>query len=154
MLKIEPFAEWLAQHTPAVIYIGIRADEPEREGGDYMDIPDVQQRFPLREWGWGVREVWAYLDERGVSIPTRTDCKLCFFQRLTEWHTLWRTDPEGWAEGERLESLTGHTFRSPGRDSWPAGMAELRARFEAGDAPKGALQPDLFAELKCRVCRM
>jgi len=154
MLKIAPYAAWLAQHTPCTSYVGIRADEPERVGGDYSDVPDVTMRFPLREWGWTVKDVWSYLDEKGISIPARTDCKLCFFQRIGEWHTLWRTDPEGWAEGERLEALTGHTFRSAGRDTWPAGMADLRARFETGDAPKGALQPDLFEDLKCRVCRI
>ena len=107
MLKIEPYAAWLAQHVPAVSYVGIRADEPAREGGDYRDIPDVQMRFPMREWGWTVRDVWTYLEARGVSIPARTDCKLCFFQRLPEWFEFWKTDPEGWAEGEAREAATG-----------------------------------------------
>ncbi len=154
MLKIAPYAAWLAQHTPCTSYVGIRADEPEREGGDYSDVPDVTMRFPLREWGWGVKEVWAYLDENGICIPARTDCKLCFYQRIGEWYTFWRTDPQGWAEGESLEAMTGHTFRSAGRDTWPASMADLRARFETGDAPKGALEQDLFGDLKCRVCRI
>lgn len=153
-LKIEPYAAWLAQSAPCVSYVGLRADEPAREGGDYSDVPGVTARYPLREWGWTVREVWAYLDARGVSIPARTDCQLCFFQRLGEWYTLWRDHPEAWAEGERIEAVTGHTFRSPGRDSWPAALKDLRARFEAGDAPRGAHQRDLFAELKCRVCRI
>lgn len=154
MLKIEPFAAWLLQHSPATAYVGLRADEPEREGGDYLDVPDVTMRYPMREWGWTVRDVWAYLDSKGITIPARTDCKLCFFQRLTEWHELWRTDPEGWAVGERIEAETGHTFRSDGRDSWPAGMKGLREAFEQGNTPAGANQPDLFAALKCRVCRI
>lgn len=153
-LKIEPYAAWLSQHTPAVSYVGLRADEAEREGGDYSDVPGVVMRYPLREWGWTRSDVFAYLDRRGVQIPDRTDCRLCFFQRIGEWHRLWTDDPEAWAEGEALEALTGHTFRSPGRDTWPASMAELRARFETGDAPRGALQRDLFADLKCRVCRI
>lgn len=154
MLKIAPYAAWLQQHAPCTSYVGLRADEDEREGGDYADVPGVTMRFPMREWGWTVRDVWAYLDARGVTIPERTDCKLCFFQKLGEWHTLWRDDPAGWAEGEQLEAETGHTFRSPGRDSWPAAMKDLRAEFERGNAPKGALQRDLFADLKCRVCRI
>jgi 3'-phosphoadenosine 5'-phosphosulfate sulfotransferase (PAPS reductase)/FAD synthetase len=153
-LKIEPYAKWLATQAPAVSYVGLRADEPEREGGDYADVEGVTMRFPLREWGWTQRDVWTYLDERGVSIPARTDCNLCFFQRLGEWYALWRDEPAAWAEGERLEAETGHTFRSAGRDSWPAGMKELRAEFERGNAPKGSQERDLFADLKCRACRL
>jgi 3'-phosphoadenosine 5'-phosphosulfate sulfotransferase (PAPS reductase)/FAD synthetase len=153
-LKIEPYAAWLSQNAPCTSYVGLRADEEEREGGDYSKVPGVTPRFPLREWGWGLRQVWDYLDERGVSVPARTDCKLCFFQRIGEWYTFWRDDKAGWAEGEQLEEQIGHTFRSAGRDSWPASMKELRLRFESGDAPKGALERDLFADLKCRVCRI
>ena len=154
ILKIAPYAAYLAQQAPCVSYVGLRADEEARAGGDYADVPGVTIRYPLREWGWRLRDVWAYLDARGVTIPPRTDCRLCFFQRIGEWYELWRTDPIAWAEGERLEAETGHTFRSPGRDRWPAAMVDLRARFAAGDAPKGALERDLFADLKCRVCRI
>lgn len=154
MLKIEPFAAWLMQHQPATAYVGLRADEAEREGGDYLDVPNVTMRYPMREWGWKIGDVLRYLDERGVSIPTRTDCQLCFFQRLTEWHALWRDQPEAWANGEQIEATIGATFRSPGRDTWPAGLKDLRTEFERGNVPKGANQPDLFADLKCRVCRI
>lgn len=53
---------------------GIRADEEEREGGDYSKIDGIEMRFPLREWGWGIREVLNYLEQKGVVIPERTDC--------------------------------------------------------------------------------
>jgi 3'-phosphoadenosine 5'-phosphosulfate sulfotransferase (PAPS reductase)/FAD synthetase len=152
-LKIAPFAAWLAQHTPATAYIGLRADEPEREGGDYVDVAQVVRRCPLREWGWKVADVWGYLEVRGVTIPERTDCELCFFQRLGEWYRLWETNPTKFARGEAIEATRGATFRSPGRDAWPAALKDLRAEFERGNVPKNALQRDLFAELKCRVCR-
>lgn len=80
-LKIEPYAAWLAQHAPAVSYVGLRADEEAREGGDYKDVPNVEMRFPMREWGWNEPDVWAFLAQRCVTIPKRTDCKLCFWQR-------------------------------------------------------------------------
>ena len=79
-----------------------------------------------------------YLNRRDVEIPDRTDCALCFYQRLGEWWDLWRFYPELYAEGERLEAEMEHTFRSDGRDTWPAGLAELRKRFEAGEVPRGA----------------
>lgn len=154
MLKIDPYAAWLVQHAPAVSYVGLRADEPEREGGDYTGVPDVTMRYPMREWGWALADVWAYLDAKGITIPTRTDCQLCFFQRLDEWYALWRDHPDEWAKGETHEATIGATFRSPGRDTWPGALKDLRAEFERGNMPPKAGQPDLFEALKCRVCRI
>lgn len=155
-LKIQPFAAWLMKHTPATVYVGLRADEEEREGGDYKRVPDATMRFPLRELGWGEADVRAYLEQRDIRIPQRTDCALCFFQRLGEWWMLWREHPELYAEGEAIELEQGHTFRSPGRDSWPTSLAQLRTRFEAGHVPpRTQRQHDLFrGEMQCRVCRL
>lgn len=153
MLKIEPYAAWLAGQGECTSYVGLRADEPLREGGDYLDIPGIVMRFPMREWGWTVRDVMDYLKMRNVTVPKRTDCELCFFQRLIEWYELWKDNRAGWDEGERLEELTGHTFRSASRDTWPASMKGLRERFEAGDIPRETRR-DAFGELKCRVCRL
>ncbi len=152
VLKIEPFAAYLMKNAPAKFYIGLRADEEKREGGDYMDVPNVEMCFPMREWGWGLSEVKAYLASVGQSVPTRTDCKLCFFQRLIEWWELWKNDPASYAEGERYETMTGHTFRSAGRDSWPASLADLRQQFEAGRVPRETRDP--INAMQCRVCRL
>lgn len=156
-LKIEPTIAYLKANPGSVLAVGLRADEPQREGiyGDYADY-----RYPLREWGWGLKEVEGYLNDRGVCIPRRTNCPLCYGQRLSEWWLLWKEHPEKWAEGERLEAETAHTFRSPGRDTWPAGMAQLRERFEAGETPKGIKSLPLFDSYEvvdgsvCRVCTL
>jgi hypothetical protein len=156
VLKIEPFAAFLLRNAPAKFYVGLRADEAEREGGDYARVPDVEMMFPLREAGMGLAEVLEFNRAHGIEIPRRTDCMLCFFQRLIEWWELWRDNPSAFAEGERYEAAIGHTFRSPGRDTWPAALKDLRARFEAGDVPKDTRRSpsgDLVAEMKCRVCR-
>lgn len=155
MLKIEPYAAWLMQQGDCVSYVGLRADEPERDGGDYTDVPDVTMRFPMREWGWTINDVRRYLVEKNITIPKRTDCARCFFQRTSEWWDLWRDYPEIYADAERQEQETGHTFRSPGRDKWPTGLADLKAAFMAGRLPKGSdIQQSLFDEMKCRVCRL
>ena len=105
LLKIEPYAAMLLQQGRCVSYVGLRADEPDREGGDYLDIPGVEMRFPLRQWGWGLKEVLTFLENRAVVIPPRTDCNLCFFQRLIEWWELWRDDPKAWAERREARSI-------------------------------------------------
>lgn len=135
LLKIEPFQAYVAQHLPATVYVGIRADETAREGVTY-DEGEVTQRYPLVEWGWGLGDVLNYLKCREVTIPERTDCGACFFQTLWEWYVLWRDRPERYERYVEWERFTGYTLRSAQRDSWPAALEGLRARFEAGDVPK------------------
>jgi len=156
ILKIEPYRAWLAQNTPCVSYVGLRADEEGRAGGAYGDIDGVEMRFPLREWGWSEADVWSYLDRRGVTIPYRTDCARCYHQRIGEWWSLWRDHPDLWADAERDEDEIGATFRTPGRDTWPTALRELRATFEDGRVPKTVKETltglrDVGA---CRVCSL
>ena len=153
MLKIEPYAAWLMQmsdhYDRIVSYVGIRADEPEREAGDYTAVPGVEMVFPMREWGWGLGDVWSYLAVKSIIIPERSDCALCFWQRLYEWYMLWKFHIAQWMEGEAIEEEMGHTFRSPSRDTWPAAMKDMRARFEKGDVPRDTRR----TQPGCRVCR-
>lgn len=152
MLKIQPALAFYAKNAPCVAYVGLRADEPERVGlfGD-----KVPQRYPLREWGWGLSEVKDYLHRRGVSVPKRTDCAHCYDQSLPDWWELWHRYPAVWAQGEEKEAAYSHTFRSPARDTWPVRLVDLRQRFEAGDVPRNtALNHDLFEDepTRCRAC--
>lgn len=158
-LKIEPYRAWLKERAalgPVVSYVGLRADEEGRAGGAYEDIDGVTMRFPLRDWGWGRADVLSYLEQRGVSIPERTDCARCYHQRLGEWWRLWREHPETYTEAEGQEAEFGHTFRNPSRDNWPTALKDLRSRFEAGHIPPGTrLQHDLFRNAgACRVCTL
>ncbi len=89
--KIEPCKAYLLANPGSTLLVGLRADEEEREGmwGEF-----AQYRYPMREWGWGIDEVYAYLDARGVVVPDRTDCDYCYDQRLSEWWRLWRDRPD------------------------------------------------------------
>jgi hypothetical protein len=152
-LKIEVAKAHYLKHPGSVAYVGLRADEPERVGGIYGDI--VEQRYPLREWGWGLSEVLNYLHERGITIPRRTDCARCYDQRIGEWWDLWKDYPDIYAHAEAQEIKYGHTFRSPARDKWPAALVDLRKDFESGQVPRGAsIQHELFIEERCRACSL
>jgi len=147
ILKIEPtiaFMESLPDSS--VLYVGLRADEESRPG---IYGEDLTIRFPLREQGFTEAMVLDYLCKRGVTIPDRTDCMLCPYQRLGEWHYTWLHLPEHYAEGVRLEAKTGHTFRSPGRDTWPASLAELAKEFERGRPIRKSKR-----DTTCRVCSL
>jgi hypothetical protein len=152
LLKIEPTVAYLKEHSPALLYVGLRADEEERSG-IYSD--QVHCRFPLREWGWSIQDVLRYLRDRGVRIPKRSDCARCYGQRLHEWKALYRNHPVIFAEAEGQELRVGATFRSPGRDSMAASLVQLRSAFDAGKMfPQDQL--GLFDEERssCRVCRL
>ena len=156
VLKIQPCIAYFKSLPPSsVLYVGLRADEELRRG---IYSNDIATRFPLREWGWGLGEVKAYLREQGVAIPRRTDCARCYGQRLSEWYDLWRDHPEVYAEAMRDEAAIGKTYRSPGRDSWPAGLAALAECFGRGEIPKGHRTPLPFDDdddaQSCRVCRI
>lgn len=147
MLKIEPTIEYFETLPKgSVLYVGLRADEEERKG---LYGEDIEVRFPMREWGWGENDVWAYLDSRGVCIPKRTDCGLCPYQRLGEWRDLYFNHPLEYAMGIALEMKHGHTFRSPGRDKWPAALVDLMLEFDKGRPIRKSKRDET-----CRVCSL
>lgn len=148
-IKIEPCIEWFKSHKGDRLLVGLRADEEQRRGL-YGDL--VEYRYPLREWRWGLAEVLeATKDE---CIPPRTDCGLCFFQKISDWQRLWLDHPDHFEWGVQLEEWTGHTFRNPSRDTWPAALSELRESFERGRNPRDSARQLSMWEDQCRVCSM
>ncbi len=150
VLKIEPCVEYLRRLESPVLCIGLRADEPLREG---LYDEYVQNRYPLREYGFGLEAVYAYLKLKGVEIPERTDCAFCYYQRLIDWQRLWKNYPALYIQAENLEVEYEHTFRSPSKDKHPTSLRELRTEFEGGWIP---LHRKKRTEARggCRVCSM
>ena len=152
MLKILPALRFLAENAPSVAYVGLRADEPEREGLFGSKAPQV---YPMREWGWTRADVEQYLDRQGIRVPRRTDCAWCYDQALADWWELWHNYPAIFEQGVEIEERRGHTFRSPNRDTWPVSLKDLRAKFEGGSVPRGTvINRDLFSTepQRCRAC--
>ena len=147
ILKIEPTIAYMESLPEgSTLYVGLRADEEMRRG---IFGEDMLIRFPLREQGWTEADVWRYLDKMGVTIPPRTDCALCYHQRLEEWQTLYFEHPAQWAEGIAIEAKTGHTFRSPSRDTWPVDMKGLGEAFASGREIRKTNR-----STPCRVCSL
>lgn len=150
MLKIEPFQAYLLSAHPCTVYVGIRADETSRDGVDWEELGGVTLRYPLVEWGYNRACVIKSLKDHDIVVPDRTDCAACFFQTLYEWYRLWLDFSEQYGEAEEWERLTGHTLRSPSRDSRPASLRLLRVEFEKGYRPKPKKMDDRTA--MCSVC--
>jgi 3'-phosphoadenosine 5'-phosphosulfate sulfotransferase (PAPS reductase)/FAD synthetase len=160
ILKIKPYRAWLikqAAQGPVVSYVGLRADELGRAGGAYGDIDGVTMRFPLREWGMGEDEVQATLRRFGVKCPDRTDCARCYHQRIGEWWELWSNHRSTFEDAVADERRFGATYRTPGRDSWPAALADMAAEFEKGRKPEISLNRIYRERMEsggCRVCSL
>lgn len=152
-LKRRMAAAFLAELGPCTVYVGLRADEAGRPGIDYPDLPHVTVRFPFKEWGWTLRDVRSCLDRHGIEIPVRTDCAVCFWQRIGEWYRLWRDHPDYYAQGVQWEEMTGHTFRHPSRDTWPAALKDLAAEFAGGRIPRSEWKTAANSG-QCRVCSL
>lgn len=165
-LKLEPYYRWLASQTPCISYVGLRADEDDRQGMVFQSGNGITLRFPLKEQGFDEQMVWQFLDDRGIVIPARTDCAWCYHQTLGEWWRLWKLHPDIYQEGVDLEAwmteLHGKqcTFRNDSRDTWPAALDALRAEFEKGRVPPRTVQQiDMFRGERrmtglCRVCSL
>jgi hypothetical protein len=105
----------------------------------------------------GENEVQATLRRFGVVVPNRTDCARCYHQRLGEWYELWLNHRDIFFDAVADEDALGHTYRSPGRDSWPVALREMAARFEAGDKPTISLNRMARERMEaggCRVCSL
>lgn len=161
-LKLEPYYQWLAGLGPVTSYVGLRADEDERAGMVFKDQGNIVMDFPMKRWGWSLDDVTGYLAARGVDIPNRTDCAACFWQRIGEWYLLWRDNLDQYLEAEALETFVSerrgqsYTFPSPQRDTWPAGLKDLRAEFERGRVPeRSSKMMDARRQSgACRVCTL
>jgi len=160
-LKIAPYIALMDSLPNAISYVGLRADEPHRDGitehgGDLTapTAPHLRQAFPLRELGWTLQDVLAYLNSRSIKIPDRTDCRWCPYQRLAEWYLLWLNDRECYDAAANLERRYGHSFRSPARDRWPAFLDDLAARFQRGDRPEISLKRLGERTGQCRACTL
>jgi len=156
ILKIELAQKFYQDHLPAKIYVGLRADEPARVGNKLYD-ENIEQVFPMQEWGWDIYAVHLYLESKGVKIPRRTDCAMCFYQRIGEWWNLWKDHPDHFQRLIDLEDKIGKTLLSPGKfTNWPHALKDLRAEFEKGRIPRGSdLQLSLFTRPSmCRTCSL
>jgi len=162
LIKLKQYYEWLAQQGPCISYIGLRADEESRPGMVFPDQDGVVMDFPMRRWGWTIDDVWEFLRDMQIAVPARTDCALCFWQKLGEWYELWLNHPDLYEQGVIAEDFVSnargseYTFRSPSRDTWPASLRDLRAEFEKGRVPTRSLNgmDKLRQSGACRVCTL
>lgn len=81
------------------VYIGIRADEPERVNNSF-DGDFIKQHYPFVEKGLRKNDIEDILYQSGIGMPeyykwrSRSGCYFCFFQRKIEWVGLYEKHPD------------------------------------------------------------
>ena len=112
-LKLKLF-EAFAGDDNVIQYVGLRADEPQREG--YISTkPNISTRFPFREDGLGIDDVKNILDDSGLGMPkyydwrSRSGCYFCFYQRKIEWIGLHENHPELFEAAKQFEKYDEKT---------------------------------------------
>ncbi|WP_240224635.1 hypothetical protein [Rheinheimera hassiensis] len=115
LTKIKPFKNFMAalnqKHPDAefVSLVGIRADEPEREGVSWSET-NIRSLFPLQELGLVKADVNRIVQEI-LGIPTyysqksRSGCFVCIFHRRSEVIGAWRMEPDGMKRASLTECL-------------------------------------------------
>jgi hypothetical protein len=142
MLKLRPFEEYVGDN-PVCLYVGIRADEPDRTG--YISTkPNIRPRFPFVENGVNHRDVLRLLDDSGLGLPqyytwrSRSGCYFCFFQQRREWIGLLEKHPKLYwkaADFEKHDAALGKCFTWIENESLhdlakPERAEQIKADFE------------------------
>ena len=138
-LKIKPLEDWVGE-SPAVSYVGLRADE-DRDG--YISTkPNITAVYPFRDAGLIKEDIFRILEESGVGIPkyyqwrSRSGCYFCFFQRRIEWVRLKEQHPDLYEKAK--------TYEKPG----PAGQPGYT--WIQGESLSDLEKPERIAEIKAR----
>lgn len=107
MHKIEVIQTWLMDKIPVEMFIGLRADEEERNG-HIVCLDGLSVRYPLRERGMKYQDV-VDLCNRYDLLPTyppymaRGGCKGCFYKRKSEVLAIRELRPDVYDELQELE---------------------------------------------------
>lgn len=129
-MKLVPFERWIQKYLndgyKVVSYVGIRSDEPYREGYQATSNKNIETKMPFREDGIDLQGVYGILKNADLFSDTpearenpnsaqakglpgyydwrsRSGCTFCFYQRNIEWLHLMERHPEAFEEAKRYE---------------------------------------------------
>ena len=114
--KIAPFKQFMAalkqmhgEGTQFISFVGVRADEPEREGVQWAD-ENALTVFPLQQLGFDKAAVNKLVQEvTGIPIyyanKSRSGCALCINSRRSEVINMIETDSGTFEQAVRTETM-------------------------------------------------
>lgn len=108
-LKIIPMEKWIGDDY-CYSYVGIRADEPSREGyKSRSKNVNITAIYPFREDNLAIKDIYNLL-ETTLGIPpyykwrTRSGCYFCFYQRRVEFAVMYYLYPQLFVEAKKYET--------------------------------------------------
>lgn len=90
--KRKPLTKWAKQNRIALQYIGIAADEAHR--ARRSEFEGIELEYPLVDRRIGRDDCKRIIREAGLSVPPKSGCWICPFQRLSEWRELYDLRPD------------------------------------------------------------
>ncbi|MGI9298583.1 MAG: phosphoadenosine phosphosulfate reductase family protein [Gammaproteobacteria bacterium] len=134
-LKLRPIERYCKQGLPCTVYIGLRADEPEREG-NYGISKGIDYAYPLREACIDLNGVMNILSESQIKLPkfyawrTTGGCWMCPWQRESEWLGLSRHEPELFAQALAEEKKAEETSKDGHGTTWSLSRKPLQRMLD------------------------
>lgn len=92
--KVQPIKRWAEQNGIEMQMIGIAADEAHRAQSAIR---------PLVERHIDRKSCIAIIQAEGLTVPRKSGCYICPFQRDAQWHELWKLHPKLYIRAQRLE---------------------------------------------------
>lgn len=92
--KIAPLAKWAEEHNIATQFIGIAVDEAHRQ---------KERECPLIDANIDRKGCVKIIQAEGLSVPRKSGCYICPFQRNSQWKELWTNHRDLFDTAQRLE---------------------------------------------------
>lgn len=114
-LKTKPFRKYIYDlfrergKAPINLYIGIRADEPQRAKYNKYGDEMIKERYPFVDDGINKEDVFKILEKAGIGLPeyykwtSRSGCYFCFFKSKLSWVLLNENHPDWYQKAVELE---------------------------------------------------
>lgn len=142
--KLVPLSEYC--QPPCTVYLGIAADEAHRVDRIIAgQRKGEEKRFPLVDEGIDRKGCIEIIKAHGLTVPMKSGCFLCPFQRRSQWLALRRLHPELYCKAKRLEDATNERLRGLGREPIYIADRPLDQVCEDGQA-------DMFDESRAEPC--
>jgi hypothetical protein len=120
--KRRPCERWLRAHPEITAWlIGIAADESRR-------MPDATR--PLVDRHIDRQGCIRIIQDAGLSVPPKSGCVMCPYQRVDQWRRLWEVHPDIYARVEDIEQNVIKTHGCYGLRMDGKTLAQMREGFE------------------------
>ena len=96
--KVDPLRRWCVENNTPEQLIGIAADESHRMIG---------KNRPLVDAGITREGCIKIIESEGLSVPRKSGCYICPFQRDSGWKQLWQDHPDLFERAAKMEENAG-----------------------------------------------